>query len=411
MIKRLLAFILLGCLILLSSGCGSSSISYGEEYVPGQDDPATFLTMWLSKRSIVPAEKGYYLMVGAFVFYVDENMENPMALCNRPNCRHERESDPQQVWKCNAYFGGSSQDNRIAFYDGSLYICATFDSSTGEHRICRIFRVSADGSTREKVLDFPDEISEFYIHRGYLYTIQKIEGKDTFCRYSLADRSHPQEILYQSSHFLRSIRLLGNRVYFEETKSEEEVVINHTYCYYLNTKELTSPFSLQKNETLSFYTALDNQLYYKQAIYSIKEFPEDDEPHDLDLYQSDLDGKNPKLVLTGKKMYYALVDRNYIFEVQMEYRKDKEGKDPENHLIVYDHQGKQLAQHPIEAIGDRTSDYVTGDGTYLYVYSSNGIYKVDKKKLAEGQVEKTPVIELDSTVTDPIIQFNMDDFQ
>lgn len=397
--KRILALLLCcGLLFSLASGCKQEQKKLGEEYIKGQDDPYQYLTLFDSKRKIIPADKGYYLMCGAFLFYADEKMQNPVPVCNRPNCRHEQETDPAQVWKCNAYFGGSIRCfNCAAFYDGSLYVYATFDNATLEDRINRIFRVSPDGSQRETVMDFADELSEFYIHRGYLYTLGSLDGKQAVCRYSLSDREHKQEILFQCElaiDQLRSLRLHGNRIYFENSNIKDNKLTTSYYSVDLNTLEISIPFDAPENTSYDVWAILDNQILYTASDFTngLAEHPEDDNPKNLVLYRCDLNGKNSSVVLQGERIYNVLADENYIYVIDVEYRKDREGKKTENYFTVYSQQGDKLAQYPVEELDKESSIYAIGDENYLYLYKRDGIYKLDKKKIAEGQLDETLII-------------------
>lgn len=92
----------------------------------------------------------------------------PVPLCNKPNCLHQQEQDPEKVADCSAFFRDSRAEPLLAYYDGAVYLTALKDPFDSSGAI-GLIRVKTDGTERETVLELPENSGVCLIHRGYLY--------------------------------------------------------------------------------------------------------------------------------------------------------------------------------------------------------------------------------------------------
>ena len=65
--------------------------------------------------------KGYYVRLGDFVYYCDFETQTLIALCNRPDCLHDKETDSEKRSECTAYVAYGSVNDGLQYYDGKLY--------------------------------------------------------------------------------------------------------------------------------------------------------------------------------------------------------------------------------------------------------------------------------------------------
>lgn len=100
---------------------------------------------YMSGNPMIESPDGYYVFTGNFLYFYDKSLENPVVVCSRPECMHENEPEDKRT-ECNAFFGSQTD---LKYYNGFLYISA--DAMKGDEA-CSIYKVSLDGSEREKIL-------------------------------------------------------------------------------------------------------------------------------------------------------------------------------------------------------------------------------------------------------------------
>ena len=94
-------------------------------------------------NKIVESPDGFYLFYGNFLTFLDKNFENPVTVCDKPECRHLEEAE-EHVVECNAFYGNPRD---IKYYNGKLYIAA--DAMDGANQA--IYQVDLDGNGRNKI--------------------------------------------------------------------------------------------------------------------------------------------------------------------------------------------------------------------------------------------------------------------
>lgn len=109
-------------------------------------------------------------MPNNYLYYIDRKSQAATPLCNKPNCSHNSVD-------CNAYFNlfvnaSGESANVVQYYDGNLYIVVKDEDAMGNFLGNILYKVTPDGSTREKLIEFKDGISHWLIHKGYFYFSQ-----------------------------------------------------------------------------------------------------------------------------------------------------------------------------------------------------------------------------------------------
>ncbi len=280
---------LLSCEI---TGRGSPS-PYGEAYHPDTDDP--YMLHGFSTLSLTESDTGFYFMEvhlnGLYLYYLPKDTMEPVPLCNKPNCLHEkREDDPyatlQEIkakrMECNAYV---DDFNGMFFYKGSLYCVGNFDALSQDQAL---YRLSPDGSKKEKLYSFHFEenydedgkpismtpiisiLGNVTALRGYLYyTVQTPENAILY-RISIEGENRQPEALYtyNSNNGLIQLQFYDNYVYIGEVDENGEEFYNRVdvetgeIIRHMNTMGTVHPIlSFYEGKIFSTNTDKNNGLY------------------------------------------------------------------------------------------------------------------------------------------------------
>lgn len=159
---------ILSALLLLLSSCAAPAASDSEL------DNALYMASNLN-RNVAAAEDGFFFTQDRYVYYVPYDTMEPRALCAKPNCLHDAETDEQRKALCNARLD-SVQTAECLFYDGGALYTLTAETDGGQ--ITRVLtRISADGAERKTVYRFDRQPQQeefgggtyMALHRGYCY--------------------------------------------------------------------------------------------------------------------------------------------------------------------------------------------------------------------------------------------------
>lgn len=142
------------------TGCGNPNYEkLGREY----DTEYDFQYFFGSMPSVQKVDKGYYFLLGEFLFYYDNTMEQACIVCNKYDCNHQNE-------ECNAYLAGATEIN---YFNKKLYYIAPEEEYSENWYL---FCVSCDGKRREKIVQVatlnPEDngISfQMCVHRGKIF--------------------------------------------------------------------------------------------------------------------------------------------------------------------------------------------------------------------------------------------------
>lgn len=198
--KRIISTLLVMLFLILAGGCSSktekensSDFSYSSMRT-GYDAQPYFSA---NLQDIVKTENGYYYFEQKeteYLMFFDIESGYAVPVCNKAECSHDSDSD------CDAAFGKDGiRITYLWYYGDSLYSCATKNSKDGGDAEVFLYKISMDGSKREKVCSlFYASDFEFVMscHRGYVYTaLNEMDNKVSLYRIKLEKNAEP-ELIY-----------------------------------------------------------------------------------------------------------------------------------------------------------------------------------------------------------------------
>lgn len=350
--------LLMVSVFLLLTGCQTQP-QYSSEnaYVAGQDFQYQFYKaagINLAPLSITETEEGYYFLTQeSFLYYADKESMEAVLLCSRPDCLHDQEPKEMKRRECNAYFPGSGT---LFFSDGSLYIpCekATDNISDPTRPRGQVYKVSADGTTRESLFDLYSETC-FRFHRGMLYYLDSPPrdaegtGNKALYRRALAKDSEPEMLTRFRATQVPEITLYGDNAYV--SLDDSFLQMN------LTTKKETiigKPSSSEGSSSLIGFR--QNKLVYKVLDNGKAQY-----------YLSELDGSNPKVLPALEDRGFVQVDDQYFYDVDIDFMLQDQKTTEECSVRVLQEDGTLVSEFPIGA-----------DGALLAMASDDYVFKVD----------------------------------
>ena len=155
--------LILICIILLSAcGMTNTGVNDSKDWSAGNCDSQNYGSV----RDMAYCKDGIFakdISCDNRIIYIDTNTAKSATLCANPGCNHDGTD-------CNACF---TSIEGIYYYDNSVYV---IDVDTGEEAVISLYKVSRDGSTKEKVTDLFELEKESFsmsiqavLHRGYIY--------------------------------------------------------------------------------------------------------------------------------------------------------------------------------------------------------------------------------------------------
>ena len=177
--------------------------------------------------------KGYYVRLGDFVYYCDFETQTLIALCNRPDCLHSKETDSKKRRECTAYVAYGSVNDGLQYYDGKLYANASsvyFDKDiNADYREKEyLLELAPDGSSREQVDYHMENAYSFAFHHGSLYYISRetdpetLIGTETVKRLELGENDPETIVTLQSMDAVLRIYPYGEFVYIQTKLADTE---------------------------------------------------------------------------------------------------------------------------------------------------------------------------------------------
>lgn len=263
---------------------------------------------------ITKSETGYYVFSpNNFLYYIDRELQEATLLCDKPNCSHSSAD-------CNAYFNlfvqaSSNMYNIIQYYDGNLYVVLKEQDDMGNFLGNTLYKVTPDGSTREKLLEFKEGISHWLIHKGYFYFSQDIFSDnvdygsvyDSFAikRCPIDNINKEPEEIFNSKNYSENLRgtyqftAYGDNIYVpvrpiteHEIKAQEESgkIKVSTYQEFYSVDINSMGINQIKNDEGD---VLSPFFYNGKLTYLIFNSDTDD---NFRYFTSDPDGSNPKFL-------------------------------------------------------------------------------------------------------------------
>lgn len=271
----------------------------------------SFYWWHFGSTKLAEAEEGYYVMVGNYLYYVDEQTFAPTLLCVRPDCLHNNE---ENAYDCDAYY---SYMGSIGFFEGDLYVQDAVLENGRRSSASALYKVHADGTGRRAYMD-----------------------------------------LYSAEELLRGdVALVINHCFYTMSKpiegenDAEESIKEESFLY---ARDLKNPkadpilIDTWRNTEEYFFMVqlLDDVLYYMRWSLEGKN----------SIWRYDLKSREKNLVLEDAKAGHFCVKNGYLYLLSGEdgiIRTDMQGNDR-----------KQIFRFSSEE--DR--GFIVGDESYFYVY-------------------------------------------
>ena len=120
--KKILAFLCASILLVsLCAACQSKELP--DTYVEGSD----YQYMQLESRRFFMMQsqgsKAFYLLHGNYIYFIDEGSDMILPLCNKADCLHDKETDPEKYSYCNACI---LPENKLPLGDAGISYCNGF---------------------------------------------------------------------------------------------------------------------------------------------------------------------------------------------------------------------------------------------------------------------------------------------
>ncbi len=310
------ALLCLSILVLLS-GCQTNNQNFSEAYSFETDHQ-------IDHDAIAEAKDGYYFLKetsrGSYLYCFDQQNIDPIPLCDKPNCLHDKETNPEKLYDCNAYMADASQ---VFYNDGYLYILARGQADGTSISGVYLRKLSPQGTFIENAYRFPTYPNSVALHRGNLFYssneyIPQDSGKSagTCSLIQVALNEKKEKLLYSTdleSGNIATITAVGKRLFFivsgYEDKSAGQVkTIQKNYCMDLESEAISSIDSKTGEAVMGTPAVLPDAIYYSYWYYDY------DDERNRTVYQNNFDGTEEKAVFSSPSVCDRLCwDGSYFY--------------------------------------------------------------------------------------------------
>lgn len=326
--------VLITCIGMFSiMGCAKTEV-LEDSYMEGID----YQYMYNDDSAFFPQQakgkKGYYVLEGHYIYYMDEENQSVVPLCNKPDCLHEKETDKEKYKLCNAYVENDGKVG-ISYCDGYLYYICDNEPESAMDKYA-LYSLKEDGSEKELLKEWKSEIVyQWCVHRNVLYYIQmtykteengKIEQKYQLKALGLKGMQKEKEkVVYEPQEGLYNVELAwpeayGNYVYFQVLGNTEtgDVVNEDNYEDYLYMKTLG--YHIVDGTLHDIAVEKENEYvqgvgFWKDKLLIVPWSPEKEDGAQIGSYIAELDGSNVQPfmenVRQGERFYS---DGKYLYQ-------------------------------------------------------------------------------------------------
>ena len=165
--KKIILVLTLVTLMISIVGCKKRSSDTEYKYMYSEGNYIQRLTA---------STEGYYFVNGFYLYYCDYETMEPVVLCNKPNCLHDKELDETKKTNCNAFLI-TEDDLLLTTYNNYLYCYVGLDFLKAEWEP-ELIRISLDGSERKTVSVLEPNITSMALHNEKLYYATTVISDD-----------------------------------------------------------------------------------------------------------------------------------------------------------------------------------------------------------------------------------------
>ena len=183
------------------------------------------MTGGVNTTHIQETSDGCFLYHDQYIYRYDNRDNSITVLCSKPNCLHDKETDPKKQIECNAFLDGMIPGGTVTLmlYNENLYICYEELYSKGGKYPSAICRMAGDGSAKEVIYEHSNMLVPMQ-HRGYIYFVavgysadtDNISGSTAIKRVDITSQRAKEEVIYQADFMVNGGGFLmgyGNHIY------------------------------------------------------------------------------------------------------------------------------------------------------------------------------------------------------
>lgn len=342
----------------------SKDIDFGDTSYNMETDSQNYFNF--DSGSYAATADGYYTFWDSKIYFIDRETFKCLPLCSKTDCLHDDE-------QCDAYLDVTV--SKIKYYDGSLYtVLHSFNESSENLREYSLYRISLDGSRREKVFVMystteRSTVPGFIIHRGYVY--YQYEDGENYCLIRCnIDGSDPQEIyrINSDSGVLSNFCGYGDGILFCDTLDRTKIYGDRIIYYSQTADEL---YMIADGVNVSF-VATEDAIIYTDGSDMMKSNISD---LDTEVLVEDISGL-VKLSYDGEYVYVDNLDVLWNFS-------EPESSDyTDRRIDVYDTDGEIVDSVSLEG-ESHVADF--GDKEYMFFsFSTDSGYQ--KRAFDKSQI-------------------------
>jgi hypothetical protein len=400
--KKLAMYFMIILATLTLTAC-SKKYNSTNTYIEEQDFQYTY-KKGASFQTIAESKEGYYFLSGYYLYYADKSTMKPVILCNKPNCPHEDETDPEKVIYCNAFFYG---DGGVTYFDGNVYVLDEILEGLGA-RTAILNKLSKDGTKRKTVVKFKYPPRSMAIHRGKVYvtsTVYKSDGTPVYGInvYDLNKSSSQKPVTIYEGELpggnIQDIICYGQNLYFMEYAHNTKIVTTRIMRYDIETRKTSCMFKEKGDTFPGNFTFLNDRILFSFTALD-KETGEVLNTEDLQFALDGTDGKESFETEPYDKIY---TDGKYIYLDDLKWSDFSKPKE-EQCLNVTDENGKVLASAKTGNYS-KLSQLIPGSKEHLFLENTTDtmyqIYYAEKKDFESGFINFKIFFEIDKEKMTP----------
>ena len=390
--------ILLVVFIFLLSSCNKKEMINQNENFDYINDMNLENMTYSSYQHVAPSENGIYYTMGNYIYFYDFASQQHVLLCNKPNCKHNLESEQLIAQECNAYiknasYGGIIDSTPIIYNNKKLYMHQiTVNFQNGLTNGYDILEINQDGSDR-KILAHVEEMSHinnFCVHQNRLY--YKVDNNAIYSLELNSENTEPKELFANQLDGIYVMFCKDNYLYLSCGTYIDEDNVEH-YGVYGKVDLKTNEFEIIKeNEGDTYFNLLDDNSIiftrnYDTYVYLI------DEKEEIKL--SDDSG-------------IVHVTKDYIYVVNG-INDHIEGS---NSISVYDKQFNFIDSIVLEeGMKHCTAGAYNNQVFVLYQDPNSKIERLYNIYVNNDKLELSEFCEVDTSISAAGYQFNVNDYK
>lgn len=375
--KKIIVISLVFIVLMLSACETDTARLYNSDYNYITDMQYCYNNISNERMNCTVSQTGYYYLGSHnMIIYIDKATLKSTPLCSKANCLHNDKDT------CDAY-----GYNKIQYNNGYLYTEASEYSSKKLSDIQYIYKVTEDGTSKEKLTNgFDEMLYDWFIHRDYIYYVT-LSG---LYRLPLsAPKNESQQLIsfknlkcdninIEKFTAYKSYVYLGISSLFEDENSNDHNVFNNLYAYDVTADKYSRIFEDDFIPQIA--------TFFEDKMVTYKAVKNSDDTYNTVYYTSDLNGSNTEKLAEFKSGYYLYSDGKYIYVDDGAYKNFSDiSNDFHQTVEVYSLDMNKLYSFTlpfsewIDMCPQDTKSFLLADNSELFCISKNDFSKFDNE--------------------------------